>query len=199
MLAASVAMTVLMTVGAGTGLAPTYRPLLNLPFLQGAAIAVVLSGVFWWFHREGRDSVVPAEYYRSPLLLTAILLLFLKVSFEVESYFTLGDAARAGQGVKSLLTLSVVWGLYAGAVIVSGFLSRYKPLRLLGISLLALTVFKVFLLDVQALDRGYRIVAFLVLGVLSLGISMLYQQERKGVPGGTRKDETLPDRPGKPE
>jgi len=44
--------------------------------------------------------------------------------------------------------------------------------------LLGLTVLKVFLLDMQSLDRGYRIVAFLALGILLLIVSLLYQRER---------------------
>ena len=55
---------------------------------------------------------------------------------------------------------------------------------MLGIVLLAATVLKVFLVDMQALDRGYRIVAFVVLGVLLLAISRLYQRElRRDEPG----------------
>jgi len=35
---------------------------------------------------------------------------------------------------------------------------------------------KVFVYDVSQLDRGYRIVSFIVLGVLLLAISFVYQR-----------------------
>ena len=159
-----------------------YRPILNATFLEGVGIVAILGGLFWWFHREGRDSKVPTEYYGAPLLLAALVLLFLEVSVEVQSFFKLRNATTAGGELQSMLGLSVTWALYSGAVIVSGFVRRYRPVRLLGISLLALTVLKVFVVDLQALDRGYRIVAFLVLGVLSLAISVLYQRERAATP-----------------
>ena len=36
---------------------------------------------------------------------------------------------------------------------------------------------KVFVYDVSELDRGYRIVSFIVLGVLLLAISFVYQRD----------------------
>ena len=43
--------------------------------------------------------------------------------------------------------------------------------------LIAFTIGKVFLYDVSELDRGYRIVSFIVLGVLLLAISFMYQRD----------------------
>jgi len=43
--------------------------------------------------------------------------------------------------------------------------------------LIAFTIGKVFLYDVSELDRGYRIVSFIVLGVLLLAISFVYQRD----------------------
>jgi uncharacterized membrane protein len=43
--------------------------------------------------------------------------------------------------------------------------------------LIALTIVKVFVVDVSQLDRGYRIVSFIVLGVLLLAISFVYQRD----------------------
>ena len=67
----------------------------------------------------------------------------------------------------------------AGAVIWAGFARRFKPVRLLGMSLLGITVTKLFMVDMQSLDKGYRIVAFVGMGVLLLVISLLYQRDRR--------------------
>jgi len=42
---------------------------------------------------------------------------------------------------------------------------------------IAFTIGKVFLYDVSELDRGYRIVSFIVLGALLLAISFAYQRD----------------------
>ena len=172
--------TVLFSLGQGVDLVQAYRPIFNLPFLQGAVLAAALGVLAWRVKRSPSDLGPTERSLSTPLMLVAILLMFVKVSLEVLAYFKLGGAgAAANQVLKSQLTLSVVWGLYAGAVIAVGFARRFKPVRLLGMSLLGLTVLKVFLVDMQSLARGYRIAAFVALGVLLLGISLLYQRERR--------------------
>jgi len=42
--------------------------------------------------------------------------------------------------------------------------------------LIAATIVKVFIYDVSELDRAYRILSFIVLGVLLLAISFVYQR-----------------------
>jgi len=172
--------TVLSSISAGVHLVEVYRPVFNLPLLQGAGLAAAL-GILAWRLTRTDSGLLPVERrLRTPVLVTAILVLFVKVSLEVIAFFELGSAvAAANQALKSQLTLSVVWGLYAGIVIGIGFARRFKPVRLLGMSLLGLTVLKVFFVDMQELARGYRIAAFVALGLLLLAVSLLYQRERR--------------------
>jgi uncharacterized membrane protein len=182
MLAASVTITTMMTVGMGTDLYSTYRPLLNLPFVQGCALTAALAFTFFEL-RRGRDALTPTEIsLATPALVAAVLMFFLKISMEVLGYFHVpspNSIYDATLRVRSLLTLSLVWALYSGAVIVAGFVARFRPVRILGMGLLGLTVLKVFLLDIQSLDRGYRIAAFVVLGILLLAVSLLYQRQKR--------------------
>ncbi|MCP4574128.1 MAG: DUF2339 domain-containing protein [bacterium] len=180
LLVGAVAITTGQTVITGADPQDGYRLLLNLPFLQGVALAFLLAGTYR-ITSGRRDDLVPAELWlRTPFLLAAILLLFLKVSFEVVGYFlSRGGPPTPDLALQSTLTLSLVWALYAGAVVVAGFVARFKPVRVLGISLVGLTVVKVFLMDIQALDQGYRIAAFVALGVVLLAISLLYQRKRE--------------------
>jgi uncharacterized membrane protein len=46
-----------------------------------------------------------------------------------------------------------------------------------ALALIALTAVKVFVYDVWQLERGYRIVSFMILGVLLLTISFAYQRD----------------------
>ena len=177
---ASLMTTLVITLSRGVHLVSDYRPIANLPLMQGLTLALAFGGLFWAFHRWQGALDKRELLFRTPLLMTAVLLMFFKVSMEVEGFFHLrGFEAAASRDVKSLLTLSLVWAIYAGLVVVAGFITRFKPLRLLGIGLLLLTVLKVFLVDVGALDQGYRIAAFVVLGVLLLAVSLLYQRSRR--------------------
>ena len=168
----------LMTANA-VYLEQSYVPILNLPLLQGVALSAAL-GVLAWRMRK-KTALLPTSEggLITPMILAAIILLFgLASTIWPDPNGEVTLTSSPGLVFKSQLSLSVVWGLYAGLVIWAGFARSFKPVRLLGMSLLGLTVLKVFLLDMQSLDRGYRIVAFLALGVLLLVVSLLYQRER---------------------
>ena len=62
-------------------------------------------------------------------------------------------------------------------LMVIGFARRSAFVRWQALLLIAATIAKVFVYDVSELDRGYRIVSFMVLGVLLLAISFVYQRD----------------------
>ncbi|HQZ28268.1 MAG TPA: DUF2339 domain-containing protein [Verrucomicrobiales bacterium] len=70
--------------------------------------------------------------------------------------------------------LSIYWSLFALALLLTGILKGRAILRGLGLLLLGGTILKVFLIDLAGLDQLYRIVAFLLLGIVVLVGSFLY-------------------------
>jgi uncharacterized membrane protein len=76
--------------------------------------------------------------------------------------------------------LSVLWTLYAAGLVLVGMARKSALLRWLALTLFALVVSKVFLYDLSSLERFYRILSFLVLGILLLVVSFLYQRRAGG-------------------
>ena len=74
-------------------------------------------------------------------------------------------------------TYSALWMAYGAMLTIVGFLRRSPFIRWQALTLIALTIVKVFVYDVQQLDKGYRIVSFVFLGALLLTISFLYQRD----------------------
>ena len=74
------------------------------------------------------------------------------------------------------LSLSVLWALYASLLTGVGIYKRVRGVRVLGIVLLAVTIVKVFLVDLSALQTFYRIISFIVLGLLLLAVSYCYNR-----------------------
>jgi uncharacterized membrane protein len=74
-------------------------------------------------------------------------------------------------------TYSALWMAYGAMLMIIGFLRRSAFVRWQALVLIAATVLKVFIYDVSQLDRGYRILSFIVLGVLLLAISFVYQRD----------------------
>ncbi len=75
--------------------------------------------------------------------------------------------------------LTVAWALEGVVLLVAGFPLRERVLRLSGLCLLAACIVKVFAYDLRELEALPRIVSFVVLGVLLLGVSLIYTRFRE--------------------
>ena len=74
--------------------------------------------------------------------------------------------------------ISIAWAAYGAALVVAGFVRDRAGLRWAGLVVFALTLLKIFIVDMSELDTVYRIGSFLVLGVLLVAASFLYQRAR---------------------
>lgn len=74
-------------------------------------------------------------------------------------------------------TYSALWMAYGAMLMIVGFWRRSSFVRWQALLLIAVTIVKVFVYDVSQLDKGYRILSFIVLGVLLLTISFVYQRD----------------------
>jgi uncharacterized membrane protein len=87
----------------------------------------------------------------------------------------LGPAQWAREA--SQFGLSAVWVGYAAAAIWVGFRRHLQGARWGGMALLLAAVAKVYLFDLGFLALGYRVLSFLVLALVLLGVSYLYQRQ----------------------
>lgn len=81
-----------------------------------------------------------------------------------------------GDWLRGQMWMSGAWALYAAALLVTGFWRQIRPARWAGIGLFLATAAKVLLIDLSRLDTPARVGSFLVLGVLLVGASFLYQR-----------------------
>jgi uncharacterized membrane protein len=103
----------------------------------------------------------------------AISLTFVFLTLELNTFLSqYVPALRAGG-------ISILWSLFALGLIVGGIHKRVGPLRLTGLGLFTIVGFKVFFSDLASLDQFYRIVAFILLGVLILCGAFLYLKYRQ--------------------
>jgi uncharacterized membrane protein len=72
---------------------------------------------------------------------------------------------------------SAFFMLFGASLLALGFSRNSSFLRWQALVLLAVSIGKVFLVDVSALSQGYRILSFLGLGALLLGVSFVYQRD----------------------
>ncbi|HXH27736.1 MAG TPA: DUF2339 domain-containing protein, partial [Candidatus Polarisedimenticolia bacterium] len=112
--------------------------------------------------------------------LGAALLLIL-LTAEVYGHFHLQPGtpeARAGNELRAMLSVSVLWALYASALMAIGFRRSDRAVRYAATGLFGLTLVKLFLVDLWELRAVYRIVSFVILGLLLVVASFLYSRFR---------------------
>ncbi|PIR47121.1 MAG: hypothetical protein COV07_00395 [Candidatus Vogelbacteria bacterium CG10_big_fil_rev_8_21_14_0_10_45_14] len=79
------------------------------------------------------------------------------------------------------LVLDGFWALYGGALLTVGFLYRVRPVRLAGVTLVALVIVKMFLIDIWSFEILYRFVAFTLLGIFLLLVAFWYNHNREKI------------------
>ncbi|MGV3723176.1 MAG: DUF2339 domain-containing protein, partial [Actinomycetota bacterium] len=139
-----------------------------------AALSVLTAWIAlaWQFSRSDNDDERGVAPY---LVLIANLLALGWISLEaIDIGRQLGGAKWAAEAAQ--FGLSTAWIAYAATAIGLGFWRDRLTVRWGGAALLLLTVAKVYLFDLSFLALGYRVLSFLVLAVVLLGVSYLYQR-----------------------
>ena len=110
---------------------------------------------------------------------TGVLLLWLILSFECYGYFdaqAIGSEDFAVWKWRGQLALTVMWTVYATALLVLGFRLNRARLRWLSMALFGVSVVKLFLVDMANVQQLYRILAFFVLAVVLGLVARTYQR-----------------------
>jgi len=116
-----------------------------------------------------------------PLLYTlGTVLAFLLVNIEITDYFnTSGTVALTFQFSGNFardMSYSIAWAFFALLMLIVGMRKQIAPVRYAGLGLLGFTVVKLFLHDLSQLEQLYRISAFVVVAVIAILASFLYQR-----------------------
>jgi uncharacterized membrane protein len=159
-----------------------------------AVAIVVLGAMAWYWHR--REGELNRQGAAAAVIALNVLAL-IALSHEVADYYSRQQAAIAphynargynpydttystnARGIRLAedFTYSALWMAYGAALMVTGFWRRSAFVRWQALVLIAFTIVKVFVHDLSELDKGYRIVSFIVLGALLLTISFVYQRD----------------------
>lgn len=127
----------------------------------------------WINRRHVKLEVFPAV--TRPIELTLLHIFILAVlSSEVVNLLEL---ARVHESFK--LGLSILWGGYALMLIIIGLKNKVKLLRILAIVLFSVTILKLFIYDMADMSTIAKTIVMIILGVLMLIASFLYNKVNK--------------------
>lgn len=109
-------------------------------------------------------------------------------TYEKEYYLDLKFDTIKRQIIK--IGYPILWGIFSFVFLIIGIKQQWKNLRIIALSLLGLTIVKLFAYDINNVSETGKIIAFILLGVLILIISFVYQKIKKLVVDETSKNES---------
>lgn len=175
-----------------------FTPFLNERFFT-FAVFIVTTFLIAFFYRYWREQVQKNERGILPVILLAGNFLIIWIlSIESIGYFEAKiQAIRAAANVSGDIlnqtgkfdytvvrnlehaknfSLSAIWAVYSILLIIVGIFKRVRVLRLAGLALFWITIFKVFAIDVFGIGGIFRVASLLSLGVILLVTGYLYQR-----------------------
>jgi uncharacterized membrane protein len=156
------------------------QPYGYLIFERWVTMALVVAAPYFMRRVTVKEIQHNAPAFSSPLaaeLPPALLgvfgtLLFVMLTLETSAF--LYDALPPAR----FASISVVWAMFSIVLMILGFRKNNDRMRKIALGLLFLTTFKVFLFDIRNISTPYRILSFIVLGLILILISYFYNQAK---------------------
>jgi uncharacterized membrane protein len=137
---------------------------------------------------EDRKTYAPFDWLTiagaSVLIMNALILL--AIGWEIHNYwwfvrYTGNWNVMREYRMYAQFTYSAELMIFGAVLLALGFWRKSAYLRWQALVLLAVSIGKVFVVDVSQLSQGYRILSFLGLGALLLAVSFVYQRDWLGL------------------
>lgn len=151
-------------------------------------MSLAVAGLLVWILRRLQRTYLPMDPFSTILDLFVAIALLWVLSSELVNWLVL-----AGSKSQYKLGLSILWGVYALALVVFGIWKNKQHLRVLAFVVFGLTLVKLFFYDIAELETIPKTIVFVSLGVLLLIISFLYNKYRQQIAGNDQKDPVQPD------
>jgi len=158
--------------------------------LLGYGIPAMLAAILALVARATRPLA-----YRAIAATGAVGLAVAYLTLEVRTLFHGSILTRGVTTDAEQYTYSAVLLIFGVLLLVAGFLLRSQPARLASAAVVALTIGKVFLVDMAGLEGIFRALSFIGLGAVLVGIGWLYQRllfpaQGKAITPGARSSGT---------
>jgi len=139
-------------------------------FAFGATIIIfyIISYLYYKHKDDFDDYETYIIYINAIYVIAATLLTTVLIWLEIWDTQLLPNAKNLSTSLAIILQAIIILAL--------GFSAKIKLFRVLGLILLGLAIVKVFLFDLSSLETGYRIISFIVLGVIALTGAFLYNK-----------------------
>ena len=139
--------------------------------LLGYGIPALLAAILALIARNSRPLA-----YRAIAATAAVVLALMYLGLEVRALFHGEVLTRGATTDAEQYTYSAVWLVFGVLLLIAGFRLQSQPARLASAAVVALTIGKVFLVDMSDLTGIFRALSFIGLGAVLVGIGWIYQR-----------------------
>ena len=167
-----------------------FKAIKRLPVTPSDTLLIIANTIFLYFSlillskEYGKNSVETITVYFGIVYLLAAMTI--KKYLPSQNHFYNGlfcvslTALAAFAGIKfNGFTLTILWVAMAVIMFVSGMVFRIKLFRIAAIFLFAITLIKLLLIDSIKFTAVEKVIAYIIIGIVLLVISFLYQKYRK--------------------
>ncbi len=159
-----------------------FTPILNKYFLSSVFVIACVFAAAFLYKKLGPRMQIATRVLTLVMVIAAVIALWFVLTIETFTFFDARAAAlKVAEEIRherwlGQMALSILWSLYAAVLAAVGFVRRAAAIRWAALSLFAVTIVKVMMVDVAVLTQLYRIFAFLVLGLLLLVVAWGYHK-----------------------
>lgn len=118
--------------------------------------------------REAEISFLPGIKDSALIFAVMGIMAFIIANVEVSAFFN--DYLPSAR----FTAITVLWTLFSAAIMLDGFRYNSSVLRKVSLCLFLVTIIKVFFFDISRFSTPYRILSFIILGLILIATSFLY-------------------------
>ena len=152
------------------------NPVEGTALFNGLLLAYLLPGLLSLLIARRADSLL-ARWFAIAMRMLGVLLIFTYLTLQVRRFYQGTDIHMSHlTSDGEWYAYSLVWLAYGVALLAYGFWRRTVEVRLASALFIVLSVVKVFLLDLNGLEGVLRALSFIGLGLVLIGIGLVYQK-----------------------
>jgi|GEM_PF-1094899 len=148
----------------------------NMIFVRFFTTAIFLLAIYWLMNMSKRKPNKLPIYNLFELedssVLYSVWLLTLFIVLNIENCAFFGYYLPAAR----MTAVSVLWTFYSTGLMAVGFYKKSEAYRKVSLGLFMFTLLKVFMVDMVSFSTPYRILSFMILGLVLIGMSYLYHK-----------------------
>jgi len=154
----------------------------NARVMTSIVVIALLYGLARLYAKDDSDPEEGASTPSTALRLIANALTLTLLTSEITAYWHVFDARQLSRSASAdmhfarEMMVSITWAVYATILAIVGLLRKYAPIRYFAMAVFAVTIVKVFAIDLAELDRIYRVLSIIGLGLTLLLTSYLYHK-----------------------